>query len=86
MSWNKASFKKKLEDQHHFPSLYMFKFIVPAEKEQAVLDLLPKGDLSFKKSAQNTYVSITLKKEMDSSNAVLKVYEDVYQVPGVMAL
>lgn len=86
MSWNIESFQQKLENEHTFPSVYMFKFIVPIQRKDEVLNILPDGDLSFKKSAKNTYISITLKATMKTSNEVLDIYKEAYKIEGILAL
>ncbi len=86
MSWDIESFKSKLEDQHTFPGYYTFKFIVPLEKKQEVLNLLPEADISFKESSAGTYVSITAKAKFQTSQGVLDVYIAVSSVEGCIAL
>ncbi|MBV6644334.1 MAG: DUF493 family protein [Cyclobacteriaceae bacterium] len=86
MSWNVAAFKEKIEDQHRFPGPYVFKFIVPKEKKDEVIALLPVGDLSFKASSGEKYISITLKSSLKSSDEVLEVYQKVHRIEGLIAL
>ena len=86
MAWNEMAFKEKLENEHTFPGPYLFKFIVPIDKEQLVLNLLPAGNISKKNSSSNNYVSITLKANLDSSEAVISVYKSVTPIPGLIAL
>jgi hypothetical protein len=86
MSWNIESFQEKLESEHTFPGIYMFKFIVPIDKKEEVLAILPDGDLSFKPSSKNTYVSITLKAKMEKSSEVLNIYTKAYKIEGILAL
>lgn len=86
MTWNIESFQSKLESEHDFPGMYMFKFIVPSQKKEEVLEVLPEGDLSFKPSSKNTYVSITLKAQMQTSDEVLFVYKEAHKIEGIVAL
>ena len=86
MSWDVSSFREKIENEHQFPGIYVFKFIVPVEKKQDVLDFLPDGDLSFRNSSNNTYVSVTLKANVNNSQEVVDVYEKAYNVQGIVAL
>lgn len=86
MSWNRESFLEKLETQHSFPGIYMFKFIVPVAKKDEVLQILPQGTLSFKESAKNTYISVTLKTNVNSSDEVIQVYEKAHKIEGIVAL
>ncbi|MFY0687982.1 MAG: DUF493 family protein [Cyclobacteriaceae bacterium] len=86
MSWDSKSFREKLEAEHTFPGPYVFKFIVPLAKESEVTDLLPKGSLSARHSANKKYVSITLKTRLSSADEVVGVYEKAYLVEGIISL
>tara|TARA_B100000941_G_C28417726_1_gene507048 strand:- start:696 stop:956 length:261 start_codon:yes stop_codon:yes gene_type:complete len=79
-------FKKKLEANHDFPCSYMFKFIVPIRKKEALLNLLPKVDTKIKRSTSNKFISITLNMEIESSDKVIDIYNQVYQVEGLIAM
>jgi len=80
------SFKEKLDQQHTFPGVYIFKFIVPSEKVADVENLLPVGKLSLKSSSNNKYTSLTLEKIVESSEEVIGVYMAVKSVEGVISL
>jgi putative lipoic acid-binding regulatory protein len=86
MSWNIESFREKLESEHTFPGPYLFKFIVPVEKKDEVLKILPRGDVSLKESSKATYVSITLKAQVIQSQQVIDIYSRAYQIEGIVAL
>ena len=86
MKWDIQQFKEKLEANHDFPCSYMFKFIVPLKKKEALIDLLPKMALKIKTSANNKFVSITLSVEMESSENVIDIYNQVYQIEGIIAI
>jgi putative lipoic acid-binding regulatory protein len=86
MSWDIESFKQKLESEHSFPGMYIFKFIVPGEQKDAVIQVLPKGELSFKHSSGNKYISLTLRANVKSSEEVVRVYQDAYAIKGIVAL
>ncbi len=79
-------FKEKLDNQHVWPSLYMFKFIVTKGNEQEVLSLFPKNELSCKSSKKGNYTSITAKVMMGSSDDVIRIYKEAYKIEGVIAL
>ena len=86
MSWDRVSFKEKIEKEHTFPGIYVFKFIVPKSKRDEVLSFLPEGEIAFRNSSKNAYVSITLKVHVEKSNDILSVYEKAYAVDGIVAL
>ncbi len=79
-------FKEKLEGAHKFPTLYMFKFIVPDAKKEEVKGLFPRNEVNFKPSSKGTYVSVTARVMMSSSDAVIEVYKKAYQIEGILAL
>ena len=86
MSWDYNSFKEKVESEHDFPGIYLFKFIVPFSKKDEVLELLPKGNISFRGSSNNKYVSISLESKVDSSDQVIEIYKSVHSIEGLIAL
>ena len=86
MNRDTEQFKKKLEANHDFPCSYMFKFIVPIRKKEALLNLLPKVAIKTKRSTSNKFVSITLSMEIESSDKVIDIYNQVYQVEGLIAM
>jgi putative lipoic acid-binding regulatory protein len=84
--YSTREFKEKLEEAHKFPTLYMFKFIVPDAKKEEVKALFPRNEVNFKPSSKGTYVSITVKAMMASSDAVIEIYKQASQIEGILAL
>jgi uncharacterized protein len=80
------SFSKKLDDHYSWPSLYMFKFIVPAGKEEEVKKLFPKHTTTEKPSQKGNYISVTIQMMMPSSEAVIDVYVKAANIEGIVAL
>ena len=81
-----AEFKKKLEDIHSFPSLYMFKFIVTEDKKEEVKKLFPLNEVSYKPSSKGKYISVTAQVMMQSSDHVIEVYKKAQEIEGIIAL
>jgi putative lipoic acid-binding regulatory protein len=81
-----ASLKEQLDSQTDFPTLYMFKFIVPIGKENEVAKLLPRNELVLKKSAKGNYASVTIKAMMPSSDSIIAVYEQASAIEGIISL
>jgi hypothetical protein len=81
-----ASFKEKLDEVHRWPSVYMFKFIVPAGKEKELKELFAREVTSVRLSRQGRYSSLTMSLMMDSSDSVIAVYRRAAQVQGLIAL
>lgn len=83
---NFESFREKLENEYEWPSLYTFKFIVPRQQEEAVVELFPKIEVSTKESSGGKYVSITARLMANSSESIIAVYEKAQHIQGLIAL
>ena len=81
-----AAFKEQLEAHTDFPTLYMFKFIVPLGKEKEVANLLPNNEMVLKKSKKGNYVSATIKAMMPSSAAIVAIYKKASEIEGIISL
>jgi uncharacterized protein len=81
-----SSFQKKLDEHYSWPSLYMFKFIVPTGKEGEVKRLFPMHDTREKLSQKGNYTSVTIQMMMPSSEAVVEVYVKASEIEGIVAL
>lgn len=86
MSWDKKNFKEKLEGEHIFPCIYLFKFIVPTAKQEELQKILPKGEVSSKKSKGDKYISLSVKSMVMSSDEIISIYERAYQIQGIISL
>lgn len=81
--------KSSLDDVYDWPSLYMFKFIVPtiSGKYESLMELFPKEVDSYTKmSKEGKYTSITIKEVLMSSDDVLNRYKAVQKIGGIIAL
>jgi hypothetical protein len=80
------SFREKLDQHHTWPSLYIFKFIVPSQKDDELRKLFPLHMATEKKSTKGNYVSLTFQMMMPSSESVIEVYTKAEAVEGLIAL
>jgi putative lipoic acid-binding regulatory protein len=80
------AFRDKLEAVYEWPSLYMFKFIVPAEKQQEVEDIFPKHDVQRRPSKNGKYVSVTIKLMASSADVIIEKYIEANKIEGILAL
>ena len=80
------NFRIKLDKHHSWPALYMFKFIVPAGKQDDLKNLFPLHTSTDKISTQGNYVSVTFNMMMPSSESVIEVYEKASTIEGLIAL
>lgn len=81
-----SSLREKLDEHYSWPSLYTFKFIVPAHRVEEVKQLFPLHESTEKKSNKGNYVSVTFHMMMPGSDAVIAVYTQVSVIEGVIAL
>jgi hypothetical protein len=80
------AFKEKLDNEHKWPTTYMFKFVVPSTKVSELKAILSTETLQAKPSKNGKYVSFTLKKYMNSSDEVVEIYMKTKQIEGLIAL
>jgi uncharacterized protein len=80
------SFREKLDQHYTWPSLYVFKFIVPSGKEDEVKQLFPLHTSHEKSSKQGNYKSVTVEMMMPSGDAVLEIYIKASKIEGIVAL
>ena len=83
--WAK-SFMDKLDKVYVWPSLYVFKFIVLRHQVGEVKNLFPNHTSTEKQSENGKYISITFSMMMPSSEAVVRVYQKVKHIEGIIAL
>jgi len=80
------SFREKLEAVSEWPSLYMFKFIVMAEKQDQIKDIFENHEVIVKPSSKGKYVSLTIKMLANSAEQIIEKYIETNKVEGVIAL
>jgi hypothetical protein len=80
------SFREKLDQHHTWPSLYVFKFIVPTGKEEEVKQLFPFHPTTERLSRQGNYTSLTAQMVMPSGDAVIDIYVQASKIDGIVAL
>jgi putative lipoic acid-binding regulatory protein len=79
-------FKQKLDQEHQWPTIYMFKFVVPSGKVEEFHSVFDTESLQSKKSKGGNYASFTIKKMMSSSQEVVDVYLKAKKIEGIIAL
>jgi len=81
--------KRLLSENKNWPIQYMFKFIVPNNKEtiNRVVVLLPfDGEFTFKNSKNNKYVSVSCVAQMCDAQKIIGITENISVIPDVMVL
>jgi uncharacterized protein len=88
------AFYKRLKEQLTldaiWPAPYMFKFIVTAQLERvAEIRAIFDGTnaiIQTRDSSKGTYISVSIKVNMESPDAVIEKYLEVSKVEGVISL
>ncbi len=80
------SFKSSLDAHYNWPSVFPFKFIVPAQQANQVIELLNTDHLESRDSSNGRFVAFTLEKEVQSSDEVVALYETMSHIPGIITL
>lgn len=76
-----------LDEKHQWPSLFLFKFIVPTGKEKELLALVPKAEKTeTRPSSGGKYMAYTFHCAMGSGKEVLEVYSRVKGIEGLISL
>ena len=82
--------KSQLEDTSTWPSIYLYKFIVPtdAEKINQIEKIFDNTGavIESKKSKKGKYTSLSVTVNLKSADAVIEKYKEVGEVEGVISL
>lgn len=89
-----TAFYKKLKEQLDrsttFPSAYLFKFIVPTDKDQLqqVREVFATSgaEIRTKNSKTDKYISISITMNVKNSEEIIQKYKDVSEVEGILSL
>lgn len=83
------NFKAKLLETTTFPTVYMFKLIVPSDNRTIALAenmFGAEADIHTKESDKGKYTSITAKQVVVSVDEILDVYKKAGEIKGAMIL
>lgn len=90
---NKDEQFEKLRDQLNkekdWPTIYMFKFIIPADNRKIALVESKFSDeaiITQKESSTGKYMSITIKEAMLSADSIIEKYKEMEGIEGLIAL
>jgi len=82
--------KIALDQVHEWPSMYLFKFIVPSDNRKiARLEAIfnsETAEIRMRQSKNGKYTSISAREVMTSADKVLDYYKKAYEIEGVIAL
>lgn len=90
MAKDEKRIKELLDQQHDWPAVFMFKFVVPSDNEKIArvqsLFNTKTAEVRHKTSSKGNYTSVTVKEVMVSAEAVLEKYEAANEIEGLIAL
>jgi hypothetical protein len=82
--------REALNNVHDWPSLYMFKFIVPSDNEKiAKVEALfnsKTAEIRLTQSSKGNYTSVTAREVMTSAQKVIDCYMEASKIEGLIAL
>ena len=82
--------KAQLSEGFDWPSVYMFKFIIPADnKRLAKVENLfntQESRVRIRQSSKGNYISVTAKEMMMSPDKVIERYLEAEKIEGLIAL
>ncbi|HKK39132.1 MAG TPA: DUF493 family protein [Cryomorphaceae bacterium] len=82
--------KIALDQVHDWPSMYLFKFIVPSDNQKvAQVEALfnaKTAEIRLRQSKNGKYTSITAREVMTSAQEVVDCYKKAYKIEGIIAL
>ncbi len=81
-----SRFQTLLDTQTEWPTLYLFKFIVPKAGLDDIKQVFEGHTVTVRASTRGNYLSVTAQMEMQSSEEVISVYRAAGEVEGVVAL
>jgi uncharacterized protein len=84
-----SRFKQKLVESTSFPTVYMYKFIIPSNHRNIALveSLFEAGtDILLKESGTGRYTSITVKQVVVNPDEIIDMYRRAAKIEGLIFL
>lgn len=81
--------REQLSKEKDWPTIYMFKFIIPADNRKIALVESKFSDeaiITQKESSTGKYMSITIKEAMLSADSIVEKYKEMEGIEGLIAL
>ena len=83
------SLREKLNEQTEWPTVYLFKFIIPADNQKmAQVNELFDGSAQITTRASNkgNYLSISAKEVMMNAESIIVKYKKAAEIEGIISL
>ena len=75
-----------LDETTKFPSIYLYKFIVPVTQVQKILSVLENMEIEQKASSNGNWISVSARAIMQNSNEIIAIYKKASVIQGVISL
>lgn len=81
-------FKLKLvmDETVTFPTVYLFKFIVPVAQVHHIVLILKGLDIDERASSNGKYISVSGKGLFNNSEEIIKIYQRASVIQGIISL
>lgn len=84
-----ASLRLQLIEQTEWPTVYLFKFIVPAKNKSIaqVMELFgSEAEVTTRESRKGNYISVSAKEVMIDADQIIEVYKKAESIEGIISL
>lgn len=81
-----SQLKLVIDETVKFPSVYLFKFIVPVDQIHHILLIIHGMEIEQKASSTGKYISVSAKAMMNKSEDIIHVYQRASTVKGIISL
>lgn len=81
--------RERLNEVHKWPSIFMFKFILPTDEERITkLKLIFNESVEFRQrlSAKGNYTSVTVLEMMLDADSIFDRYTKAAEIEGIISL
>ncbi len=82
--------RKQLEEGFEWPSVYLFKFIVPADNQKVAqvqnLFNAEVAQITQRESKNGKFISVSIKEMMMSPDSIIEIYREASKIEGIISL
>ena len=82
--------KKKLKEDTVFPSKYLYKFIIPTDKDRInqIEQIFDHTGAVINKTSSKTgkYISVSVLVTMNNADTIIAIYKEAEKVEGIISL
>ena len=84
---DRSKFQELLDDHYTWPTDYTFKFIVKTDQVSEVMNYFDQNvKVDKRPSKKGNYISISITKNVASSDEIISIYQKLESVKGIIKL